>query len=71
MFIKHLISLCLKLKNNCGNINYYSTNNSNESTEFIPIIYNNADLDKLKIIKNNKNKSVIYLWTIKNLIIDI
>jgi excinuclease UvrABC nuclease subunit len=26
------------------------------------VIYNNSDLDKLKIIKNNKGKSGIYRW---------
>lgn len=38
----------------------YSTNFNFKS----PIrIYSNADTDKLRIIKENKNKSGIYCWT--------
>ena len=41
-------------KQGTGRINYYSTNNSNESTKFVPIVtYNNAETDRSKILSDN------------------
>jgi hypothetical protein len=50
------------IKQGTSHINYYSTNNSNELTKFIPIIiYNNAETDRSKILLDNK--AGIYKWT--------
>jgi len=40
----------------------YSTQNTSVFPDFAPILtYNNSDLDKLKILKENKGKSGIYM----------
>jgi pyridoxine/pyridoxamine 5'-phosphate oxidase len=37
---------------------------ANFDGSFVPVvIYNNADIDKLRILKDNKGKSGIYMWT--------
>ena len=52
------------IKQGPGCINYYSTNNSNKSAKFVPIVtYNNAETDKSKILSDNKGKAGIYQWT--------
>jgi len=41
-------------------------NNTNNNVSFTPIIiYNNAETDKSKILKDNKGKAGIYMWTHK------
>ena len=44
--------------------NFYSSDNKTTSSTFFPIIsYSNAELQKCKIIKDNKKKSGVYRWT--------
>jgi hypothetical protein len=41
-----------------------NTNNNNNNGSLVPvIIYNNADIDRLKILSDNKGKTGIYQWT--------
>lgn len=44
---------------------FYSTKALSFSNYNLPIIYNNADREKLKILEEVKNKSGIYMWTNK------
>jgi group I intron endonuclease len=38
--------------------------NNNNNGSFVPVIlYNNADINKLLILKDNKDKTGIYMWT--------
>jgi group I intron endonuclease len=66
---KHPMNLCFKIKRNSGSIYFYSTNNNNSfdnNRTFLPVItYNNAETDKLQILKDAINKTGIYLWTHK------
>jgi len=41
-----------------------NTNNNNRSF-VLAIIYDNADIDKSRILTGNKSKTGIYLWTHK------
>jgi len=43
------------------NLLYFSTTSSLSKNNIIPaVVYTNADIQKLDILKNNKNKSGIY-----------
>lgn len=45
-------------------VNTNNTNITNRSSNFIPaIIYNNAEINKLTILSDNKNRTGIYQWT--------
>jgi hypothetical protein len=40
----------------------YINKNANESAIITPIIYENADIDRLRILTDNKEKAGIYQW---------
>lgn len=61
-----LYLLYLNTIKNMNNTN--NNNNNNNYGSFVPVkIYNNVDIDKLLILKDNKGKAGIYLWKHKEL----
>jgi hypothetical protein len=51
-------------RNYSTNIDYNNSIGNKEFANFIPaIFYENADVDRLRILKDNKDKAGIYLWT--------